>query len=90
MAKAKAKATPETATVEDRATISINDVLYYQDSLTEEAIQMIETVNLIQGEIEKFQLNANIAIAAKDTFIKNIEDIADQFEKVENTETKAA
>ncbi len=65
-----------------RGIVTINDIVYYVDSLSQDAEAYIQNIQMIEEEVQRIQLQQNIAYLAKDTLVNKLEDLADTFEKV--------
>ncbi len=71
-----------------RATFKLNDREFYVDSVTEDGNKITESINLVTQEIQRIQLQSDIAHLAKDTLVNNLVNISGEFEEVETEDVE--
>lgn len=71
-----------TKKVQERPVITIDDTQYYRDSLPEDAVKIINDINVVLTEINRLRVNIGIAELAKNSLASSLATFKDQFEAV--------
>ena len=56
----------------ERLTFTLNEKVYYSDSVTEEGNALIRNIGIIDQKIQDYQMTCDIAKIAKDSLILNL------------------
>lgn len=67
----------------ERQVFQLNEKKFYSDSITENGNKLINSINIVNGEVEKIKLQLDIASIAKDALIGQLEGLTHQFEEVQ-------
>jgi hypothetical protein len=71
----------------ERQKITINKVEYYLDSLDENSQKILGDIRVIDGEMQRLQVQMSIAGVAKNSLLEKIDEESEGFEQVsEETE----
>ncbi len=71
-----------------RDTFNLNGVLFYSDSLTEDGIKLIDSINQVVEETKSLRIKTDITNIAKDALINQLVELSTEFEKVEEEKPK--
>ena len=72
----------------ERQKITINKVEYFLDSLDENSQKILGDVRVVDGEMQRLQVQMGIAGVAKNSLLEKINDNSDKFEKAPVEETE--
>jgi len=70
------------ANIVERQKITINKVTYYLDSLNEDSQKMLNEIRIIDSEMQRLNIQMNIAGVAKNSLLEKIDAESASFEKV--------
>ena len=78
------------AEVVQRQRVKINKIEYFLDSLDENAQKILGDIRVIDGEMQRLQIQMSIAGVAKNSLLEKLDEMADKFEKapIENDTTE--
>lgn len=65
----------------ERQRIKLNKVEYYLDSLDENSQKILGDIRVIDGEMQKLQVQMSIAGVAKNSLLEKIQENSSEFEK---------
>ena len=65
----------------ERQRIKLNKVEYYLDSLDENSQKILGDIRVIDGEMQKLQVQMSIAGVAKNSLLEKIQENSSKFEK---------